>query len=419
MGRQRVPHRVSQNSLDSSSMSEGFYPDEIMDDNNHDFLKQHREDRPVFIARMPNLEEPGSLRTFLTSQSVWNRILELKNGMTDRQQILTLRCIVVLLVCMLFWSMVSKPSSNSPDLTQKGDALTETLLDLEDEPYREEKTALPRSEGAYERLSFNSPARSSRELENDELSPVLSTTSIDLSQSVEMSKEPPSAFQSNRPSPQSASSAWDRDAYSIPSAVPMESRNFTANSSNDSSPDFSAFAIPNYGGSQRPAGTYNEPQVRQMQYSAPNFSEQATPLYSQSNPQFPSNVNPGTGVYPNSQSVPNGQQYPSEANFNTTTQNQPPLNHPNRDPRENVAYPQYNNPTDFREVIPATYTNNTYRNPGTPQAHQQWTAPQEYYGQYNPQQSTNPPNNQQYNNPQQYSQPNYGNATFPVNSLNR
>ena len=396
MARQRARTPVNHN-LQDSTVSEEFFSDAIPEEIHGNFPEKQVEDRPKFIAKMPNLEEPRSIRAVFASQSVWNRLVEMKNGITDRQQILTLRCVVVLLVCMLFWSVTSKRSPDSPDFTQA----ESTLMDLfpAEEPYRSERSALPRSEGTYERLSFSSSARTVRELDNDELLPTFSTTSIDLSQTIELTEEPSLAFESQQRSTVPSSSAWDReDAYSISvaaPAVPATAWNTQAASVNDSTPDFSAFAAPNYGTNNAPMmNRYNEPQVRQVQYhqpaAVPGYGEQSAPLYSQRNPQVPANTQPGASPYATSQPAPYGQQYP------VAVQNQSP-------------YQQPYNPANNREEIPATFTNNTYRNPGTPQANPQATAPQGYYGQYNPQQPVN----------QQYNQSQYGNAVFPANTLNR
>ena len=410
----RQPTRnVSQNSqnfgsdlhLQPFTESEALLPDEI----EADLPEKHWEEQPVFIARMPNLEEPRSLRTAISSQSIWNRLIEMKNRITDRQQIFTLRCVIVFLGCMLFWSMVSKPSPNLPGTTQTETALLEVEPDYL--PYRSEKSASPRSEAAYERLSFSDSARSVREsdLDNEEILPVLSTTSIDLSQATELLEEPPPAFDSNQrytsPSYSASSqthSAWDREVHSHSSAVPVNAWNSGSAPPNDWTADYSAFAAPNYETPQPPVNEpvfnrYNESQVRQVHY----------------------HQNPGTGVYPASpmqapqSPVHYGQQHPSNQQQNQNWNNQ--------QPSPNSGY----NAPNYGEEIPATLTNNTYRNPGTTPQNGYYTQgtgmnpspvqPQGFHGQnhpqYHPQQS--PANAPQYNHP------NYGTAVLPVNSLNR
>ena len=406
MGRQRAHIPVNHNFQDSGSVSEVLSSDEI----DGVLPEQQVEGRPRFIAKIPNLEGTRSIRTVFTSQSVWNRFVEFKNGITDRQQILTLRCIVVLLACMLFWSMVSKPSPKLAEST-----LAEAGQNSKDEPYRSERTLISQSEGIYGRLPFDSSARSVRELDNDELSSVFQTASIDLSRSVELPEEATPAFDfDQRPAP-SNSSAWDRDVYSIAPAVSGETWNSAAVPSHDSTPDFSAFAAPGYGAGTPPlTDRYSESQVRQVQQQqqrppmAPNYGEQAAP--------FSSAYQTPQTTQMSQASVPYGQQYPSEANFNVTNQYQPPYRQPTHQQSTHQQSPY--NPTNHREEIPATFTNNTYRNPGVPQGNPQATSPQGYYGQYNPHNPTLPSNNQQYG--QQYGQPaNYGNVVLPTNTLNR
>jgi len=362
MGRQRALNPVSQSSRNPDSdirippsvASEEFLPE------------KQPENPPVFIARMPNLEEPHSLRAALSSRApLWNRFLEIKHGITDRQKICVLWCIIALLVCMLCLNMVNKPSSNSSDLVQ-----TTTFVETAEEP-----------------SAPNSSVRSAREWEDEKPLPALSTTSIDLSQTAELPDETPSAFDSDQryaalPTP----SAWDRSPHSLPvTSVP---------SGEVSTPDFSVFAAPNPGAPQPSVNRYNEPQVQQVQYH-----------------QNPTTVPNYTGVYPSSQtpqsSVNYGQQAPS-TNFNAAAQYQSPANY--RQPEQSSGY----NMAGAREEIPATFTNNTYRNPGTPQ-----TMPQSGYGQYNPQPYAGGAPTLQPSNVPQYNQPNYGTAVLPVNTLNR
>ena len=453
MGRQRIHNLTNRNSgsplpLQPRVVSDEFFPDGI----DNELPEKHPEEQPVFIARMPNLEKPRSLGIAGTSWSIWNRLVEMKNGITERQQIITLWCVIALLVCMLFWNMVGKSSPDSSDLAQTASTLPEDSLEATGELYRSdsrsEKTASSRAEIASEHLARNKMMPSPRDWNDEELSPVMPTTSIDLSESPE---EAPSAFDSKRyaasPTSSHSPSAWDREAYSVPQVVspqailpnPAGGRPSNAASPEDSAPDFSAFSTPNYGATQPHVGNgfsvnrYNEPQVRQVQYHQNPVMVPATPMISNGNgsfpassqappsgvPPFPMNANPGTGAYPTPQtpqsSTSYGQPYYPGTNYSTTTQSQYPAQYPVNAPQnqgqpyayQNGAAYQQPNPSrydaaGYREEIPATFSNNTYRNPGAPQPAPQNVNQQQVY------------QGRQYND-----QPPYGTAVYPANNLNR
>ena len=436
MARQRAHSPVSRNSgsdfrLQIPAVSEELSPDDI----DRDLPEKQAEEQPVFIARMPNLEKPHSSCIADASLSVWNRIRELKNGITDRQQIISLWCIIAFLVCMLFWNMVSKPLPDSPDLAQTA---VENSLRLDHEPYRSERSASSRSEIAFEHLSSRgSSVPSEREWNHDELAPVLPTTSIILSESPEETLYEVSPSPAQHSTTVQTRSAWDRDVYSAPLAVSSpapsanvwDSNSVSANpvSASDMTPDFSAFTTPSYGttspqtaqaGGEFSVNRYSEPQVQQVQYyqnttTQPNYGGQPVQNFSQGNSQYPVNTHPGTGAYQPQQmpqtSASYGQPNNFGTNFNATAQ------YPAYAQQGQQPNPVGHNAASYREEIPATYSNNTYRNPGAPQA----MVPNGNYqqggtGQYNP----NPPGVPQHNQPT-FNLPTYGTAVYPANTLNR
>ena len=75
--------------------AESFYENEA------EYEANDLVDKPVFIARMPNLEEPRSIRRSISTRSVWNSIFEFHSKITDRQQIVSLWCVIAVLVCLL------------------------------------------------------------------------------------------------------------------------------------------------------------------------------------------------------------------------------------------------------------------------------------------------------------------------------
>ena len=443
MGRQRLynpahPNSDSEHRLHGSVAAGRCSPEEIPAD-----LSETPEDHPVFIARMPKLEEPRPLRTAVALPSVWSRMYEIKNGITDQQQIFTLWCIIALLVCMLFWSMANKPSPNSSEFTQM-----ETSRGLDYEAFR---TPSP-NESRLESTESFAPRESGqpvRRWDNEGLPPALPMSSIDLSESPETASP---TFRSHQqyvaspaapvnPTHSQARSAWDRDAYSAPSAshspVPVN----PWNSEPDSTPDFSVFAAPNDGTSQAARGEFpvrdNEPQVQQVQYHqnsamAPGYNPhygESVPSYSQRDPQSPSPYGQSAQYGPASPVGPAGMhssattQYPSSSQQRQgrpyDSSREAAYQHPVPDSGSHTPHYYY------EEQIPATFSNQTYRNPGTPQT----VAPSEYHAGtgmnpntawqqgFNGQYHAAPQNTPQYT--PQYNQPTYGTATLPANPWNR
>ena len=456
MARKKLHDPINNEDFDLESSlpeSEGsFY------ENNADSEANELVDSPVFIARMPNLEEPRSIRKSISAHSVWNRIFEFQSKVTDRQQILSLWCVIAVLVCLLFWSFLRNMSPNVSEIAQ-----TETSAVLDDEdPFRLERS----SNTVSERIAFSdhSSARSVYDME-EELSLVLPTTDIEVSTQSEHPEVIEAPFDRASVQPvfsASPPSAWDREESTLPAAVNPQP------AMREPTPDFSALANEQWNGSSvtsssnpayanvpstfdapvygsQPAiqnNRYDEPQVSHVQYvpnpQVPSYGGQAIPNHSQGTPAVQPNGSPDNGAYayPNNAqpNVPYGNPYGTSVTpANTTAQYNYQANDQRQYPGQyasvnrEVGYQQgfgnglnpntQYNTADYTEEIPATPTNNTYRNPGVPnygtspyQNQPQIannTAPQfdAQYGQL-PRSTQNIPNAQQYN--PSYTQPIYG-----------
>ena len=422
-----------------SESAESFYDDEA------EYEANDSVDKPVFIARMPNLEESRPIRRSVSSRSVWNSIFEFHSKITDRQQIVSLWCVVAVLVCLLFWSFLRDMSPNASEMAQKE---TPLVVDEKDS-YRVEKRE-KKSDTVSERIAFSdhTSARSVYEMEEDDLSLVLPTTDIEVSSQAEYPEYPgasetypeyprasETAFEHVDTQPvfsANTQSAWDREESTLPAAVNPQPV------VHEPGPDYSALAneqwnVPAANPSSNPVyattpSTYNAPaygpqptltnpapQVSQVQYTpnphVPSYGGQTIPNQPQGIPAAQPNGNLGNGayVYPNNVQ-PNAPYGASAMPSNATAQ----YNYQANGQRQ---YPgtQYNT-ANYTEEIPATPTNNTYRNPGAPsygaspyQNQQQIasnnTPPQ--YGQLT-QQPQNVQSGQQYNYNPSYTQPTYG-----------
>ncbi len=405
MGRQRPFEHTPQSSSDTHFRA---YP-ESEHEIETDFPEPRAEEHPVFIAKMPSLEEPRPIKPAMEFQTIWNRIFDFSRGVSDRQQILSLWCVVAVLVCLLFWSFVRNPGSPKE---QHVHAAVETESEKAFQ-YRSETSQSAKPEKKYgERIALNETPRSVRELEDDEVSLVLPTTSIDLSET-NPSFEPVnqnSRYAPEQPVRSNTQSAWDRDIPTIPAAVPpptasgaWEGNSFSAN---ESGADFSALTSEQWGNSARdyrqspqntqapytaqsysqpaptsqaPMNRYDEPHVSQVQYlqqsnvsgfdngRGQNPQQGASPYSQQVNPI------PGNTMSPSNAPLQGSPTYGGETIRNATAQFDRPNGYSDRE----IGYQQgaegnYGrsmnssyNVAGSREEIPATPTNNTYRNPGT------------------------------------------------------
>ena len=405
-----------------SESADSFYENDAEDETNDPVEKT------VFIARMPNLEESRSIRRSISTRSVWNSIFEFQSKITDRQQIVSLWCVIAVLACLLFWSYLRDASPNASETAQ-----TETpSLIVEEDLYRLEKKE-KNLDAISERIAFHDrdSARSVHEMEEEDLSLVLPTTDIEVSSQPEFPEYPgasETAFEYVDTQPvfsanTQTQSAWDREERSLPAAVSpqpvvhepgpdysaLANEQWSAPAANPSS--HSPYAVtpsmpnvPAYGSQPMIS---NPPQVSQVQYvpnpQVPSYGGQAIPNQVQGIPAVQPNGNLGNGAYAHPKNTqPNAPYAATAMPYDQAT-----------DQRQ-YSGTQYNT-ANYAEEIPATPTNNTYRNPGTPnygatpyqgqpQIASNNTPPQPQYGQLNQQ----PKNAQTQPYNPAYAQPTYG-----------